>query len=761
MKTKTITSAVSSALFLFALAPRTGLAATYAPWLSQIGVSDSVLSAANWGTGQMLGVVDTGIVANNQVFAAGQVSTALSSCAAVTFNCSNGFVDDNSHGTAVASIAAANRPSPYSFGTGGYSITAGSLIGVAPNANILAEKVLNASGAGYSTDVASGVKKAADAGASVINVSITYGNTADLVSAINYAAGKGAFIVWAGGNSAQKLLNGASTRGLTAAAISRLVFAGSVSPKNALSTFSNKPGNGAFVDGANSKTSYSARWIMAPGESILAPVVTSGTDAWGSWSGTSMSAPLVSGSLMLLQSAWPILKTNGTTANLLLATATDLGAKGVDSTYGNGLVSLVTAFQPYGALSVTQANGKTTPVSSLSGSMLSSGALGSLSAVQSKLANYTSFDSYARNFSVNLSGLIKSPSSTATTNPLPVNTNSGPIVMKLVGGSELAFMQAPVANAADRLGLFGAAEAMPDKRIGYAMLTDKAGTTTALGYGFPVQFSYARALYGNDDIARLSGELGVSNLAGLAQGGGLFAYGTKLTDYTRIAFSLSGTASIPDSVAALQGPAWSGAKASNFGVGLTHNFNEQVAGGINLGALDETHGMLGSTYDTGSAVSLGESNKTYSLGLSMGVLFDRNNTLLVETGFASTKGASANGLIAGTTDIQSRSYGMTFMSKNLFETEDRLTASIKQPLRVASGQAALVTPSIDEQGIATFNREMVSLAPNGREIDYQLSYAMPLSASQSLSLQAGMRNDVLNIQGDRDSSVGMAWVMKF
>ncbi len=101
------------------------------------------------------------------------------------------------------------------------------------------------------------------------------------------------------------------------------------------------------------------------------------------------------------------------------------------------------------------------------------------------------------------------------------------------------------------------------------------------------------------------------------------------------------------------------------------------------------------------------------------------------------------------------------MSKNLFETEDRLTASIKQPLRVASGQAALVTPSIDEQGIATFNREMVSLAPNGREIDYQLSYAMPLSASQSLSLQAGMRNDVLNIQGDRDSSVGMAWVMKF
>jgi subtilisin family serine protease len=90
---------------------------------------------------------------------------------------------------------------------------------MAPNANIVAQKVLNASGSGYSTDVANGLVRAANAGASVINLSLTFGNTPELVSAINYAAGKGAFIVWAGGNSAQNLLGGASTRGLTAAAV--------------------------------------------------------------------------------------------------------------------------------------------------------------------------------------------------------------------------------------------------------------------------------------------------------------------------------------------------------------------------------------------------------------------------------------------------------------------------------------------------------------------------------------------------------------
>ena len=231
-------------------------AQTYAPWLRQIGITNSIESAANWGKGQVLGVVDTGINATHPQFAAGQVSQALSSCAAVSFRCSNGFADDNGHGTAVASIAAGNRTSQFSTITaGGYTTVAGNFIGVAPAANIIAEKVLNAAGSGYSTDVANGVKKAADAGASVINVSITYGNDAATVAAINYATAKGAFIVWAGGNSAQNLLNNLNTSGLTQVAIQHLIFAGSVNSANVASSFTNKPGSGSLVNTTGTKTS--------------------------------------------------------------------------------------------------------------------------------------------------------------------------------------------------------------------------------------------------------------------------------------------------------------------------------------------------------------------------------------------------------------------------------------------------------------------------------------------------------------------------
>src|SRR5690349_18138060 len=106
--------AVALAVASVAAVGGNAFAATYAPWLTLIGVNDSILSAANWGKNQLLGVVDTGIVPTNGAFVTGQVSSALSSCAAVSFSCSKGFIDDNGHGTAVAEIAAGNKTYAYS-----------------------------------------------------------------------------------------------------------------------------------------------------------------------------------------------------------------------------------------------------------------------------------------------------------------------------------------------------------------------------------------------------------------------------------------------------------------------------------------------------------------------------------------------------------------------------------------------------------------------------------------------------------------------
>jgi hypothetical protein len=759
-KVSLVALAVSSALASLSAGAATPTP-VLAPWLVQMGETTAILSAANWGRGQVLGVIDTGIVASNAMFAPGQVSTALSSCASVSFKCSSGVTDDNGHGTAVASIAAANRVTTGTYSYSGYTVAANSYIGVAPNANIIAEKVLNASGSGYNTDVSNGINKAVAAGVGVINLSLTYMVTPDIVAAINNAAAKGVFIVWAGGNDGKALMANANTNGLSRAAINHLIFAGALDTTAAkAASFSNTAGAGLLVDTSGGKTSYAARWISAPGVNILAPGISYGANAMAIWSGTSMSAPLISGSLILLESAWPILRTNGTAANLLLASATDLGTKGVDSIYGNGLVNLTTAFNPYGALSVTQSNGKSTPIASLSGAMITGGALGTLASVKAKLASYTALDTYQRNFTVNLSGLILAKPTAAGVNPLPSNVNSGVVVMKLNGGGELAAWQAPHVNLTDRLGVFGNTDGNPSATQIYMALTDRNGTTMAMGYGMSSQLSLSKALYGDANLSFMASELGTANLSGLAQGGYHLAYGMKVSDQTRIAIAMNWTPTTAYGANLGGDHAGASSDAANLTLGLTTDLSNAMTGGVSISQLREGHGVLGTGYDANSPMSLG-ANRSVSLGLSMGYAFDENNSVLTEAGFAVTGGSQGNGLLAGTTSIQSRTYGVSFLSKQLLSRDDQLAVSLKQPLRVVSGSVGVVMASIDEAGIAHYATEAASLVPTGREVDFKMVYDTPLNKNKSLSLQVASRKDIMNTGGSHDASVGAILSARF
>ena len=271
---------------------------------------------------------------------------------------------------------------------------------------------------------------------------------------------------------------------------------------------------------------------MAGGEGILAPYSPSGPNNYSFWTGTSMAAPLVSGSLALLVDAWPILKTNGTAENLLLATATNLGAA---KTYGAGLTNLTTAFAPVGALTVKQANGTSIAVSSLTGTMLTSGALGNLSSIQSLLSNYTAFDSYTRNFSVNLSGLVKVATPSSATNPATSTT-------------------------------------VPTKAVTKLAYTDTQGNTWAFS--------------GNTDAALYSNNLAQSfdslnsGISNLAQGGNALAIGTKLSEDNRMAISYSETENH---------------YTTNLGLGFSQRVNNDLTTAIKFNMLNEQNSLLGST----------------------------------------------------------------------------------------------------------------------------------------------------------------------
>jgi hypothetical protein len=418
-----------------------------------------------------------------------------------------------------------------------------------------------------------------------------------------------------------------------------------------------------------------------------------------------MSTPIISGALLLLENAWPILKTNGTAANLLLETATSLGKT---SLYGQGLINLTNALnQPNGVLSLKLANGSSVSLLNLTRSTVLGGALGAQPAVRAKLARYTMFDNYKRDFAVDLSGLLETKSHLRHAK------------QKLFSEKLNTGINTPTV---------------------YSMQLDPAGNATAWGYGLPVQFSYAKALYANDDWAALSSELGVSNLASLAQGNGLAVYGKNLDPSTRFAMSWSNA---------------SPANSSNINIGLAHQINKTAGLGLNYSLLSENHGLLGSAYDTDSVVNFGINNTSNHIGLSALFNFLPRSKLLFEAALSETNSAAARGLLAGTSIIQSRSLGMGIMQNALFKEQDSLVISLKQPLRIASGQVGILVPSLGPQGFAILNTEYVSLVPSGREIDYKISYDRPLGKALSLSLQAVYSKDLANIKGKNNINLGM------
>ena len=109
---------------------------------------------------------------------------------------------------------------------------------------------------------------------------------------------------------------------------------GAVDENNVITQFSN--GCGSAKD-----------WcLVAPGHDIYS------TNAGGNYElqgGTSLSEPHVTGAIAILKSAFPTMTAPEIVA-LLLSTATDLGAFGVDDVYGHGLVNLDEATRPQGVV---------------------------------------------------------------------------------------------------------------------------------------------------------------------------------------------------------------------------------------------------------------------------------------------------------------------------------------------------------------------------------------------------------------------------
>ncbi|WP_455675412.1 S8 family peptidase [Pradoshia sp.] len=216
------------------------------------------------------------------------------------------------HGTHVAGIIAGEKNN----GVGGY--------GVNPQSDIISIDVFNRDIFTSDYTVAEGILQAIKKKVKVINMSLgSYYSSPIMEAAVEKARKAGIVMVASAGNEGADFP-------LYPASYAGVISVGAVDKNKTLTEYSSY---GVSTD------------LVAPGDNIYAPTYSlEKKSTFETLSGTSMAAPMVTGTVSLLLSKYP--KLNASQVEYILKkTATDLGAKGFDAKYGYGMVNPVAALK--------------------------------------------------------------------------------------------------------------------------------------------------------------------------------------------------------------------------------------------------------------------------------------------------------------------------------------------------------------------------------------------------------------------------------
>jgi hypothetical protein len=701
------------------------------------------------GKGVVLGILDTGINLDNPEFP-GRLHPA-----SADFLDGGTLRDRDGHGTIVSSVIAGARNSSDGHG-------------VAFEATLFMGRILNS----YSPDVgrtqaqiqsdniafyngfANGTDAARLAGVRSINLSIGFGeakvsdpNTPPpprgplddafdrTIKALQRAQADGVIYVVAAGNEGAARPN-AFARILLPTNNARVpvLIVGAVDANNNIASFSNRAGSGTDAQ----------YFLVAPGVRIRARDEAGGDFLY---SGTSLAAPFVNGALGLLLQAFPNL-TGQQAVDLLLRTATDLGAPGFDDIYGNGLLNIENAFKPQGQQSL--ALGATSvglPVDAPLANL--GGAFGSGMGLRQSLASLTFLDSYGRAFSGDFSGSLRSRASSIGLHSLAAVRQDFALSTLATGGMALQFSgrQAP-AWQRDARGQTGADTRLTDVRMNLhlplsARLRLSAGSGVSadelLGTGDAsdmLLLDDARLLQA--DPARPDVSLGVTRLLANWSLSAAMTYGRK----------------------AIVSPARQSARsASSFDVRARRWLGDTDVT-LGLSFQSERGQLLGSD----SHILFGDDAGSHGLMAQLGLQRDLGPLHL-----SATSQLGRVQLNPGSAALAQGSNSVTLSAFRALVQYDvrqdaRLSFALAQPLRIESGAATLRLPT--GYDYATLQSRLsdvrTTLAPDARELDLELGFAGRIGPFEHVQLNGFHRLNPGH-QSDVPSDTGLLlrWQTRF
>lgn len=704
------------------------------------------------GRGATLAIVDTGIDLDSPEFA-GRIHPASTDVAG-----SRTAEQEDDHGTNVALVAAA-------------AFNGSGVVGIAFESSILALRA-DTPGSCASEDpadpslgctfsdtaIAAGIDRAVASGAAVVNLSLGGDSPgAVLRSAIQRAAAAGLVIIVAAGNNGESTDAGDDptqpdpfAAGVLAAGGSNVIIVGSVDVNGVISDFSNKAGTRA------------ASYLTARGERICC-VYQDGelfitTEPNGDrfvtlFSGTSFSAPQVTGAVALLKQAFPNL-TATQIVQILLDSARDAGAAGIDPIYGRGILDIARAFAPQGTTSLAGGT-STLPLGDDTG--IASAAMGD--ATQGAALEAVILDGYARAYGYDVGSRLRGASLA------PKLSHAVESHGRRVAGSTEAVALAFTIGAGGEAGWERQLRLTHEDAQAARVLAARA----ALKLSVDTQVGFAFRERGDALVAQLQGhERPAFLIAGGARGDNGFFAGSDVSLAMRRQMGPWGLTLSADS-----GDAWLGAfrraedvlsrtrerrAMRTFGLAADRRFGN-LETTVGLSWLTEERTVLGAHFH--DAFGAGGAD-TLFLDAGAGWRFAPGWRLGGEFRQGWTR-ADRQGLVAAGSDFVSRGWSLDVTKQGVFGPFDFLGLRVSQPLRVESGGLALRLPVDYDYATlqTTYGVRTLALAPQGREIDGEITWRGQLWGGEAAA-SLFYRTDPGHIAGMPDDKGGVIrWSKRF
>ncbi|MEE4206270.1 MAG: S8 family peptidase, partial [Erythrobacter sp.] len=678
------------------------------------------------GTGEIIAVVDSGIDPDSPEFA-GRIHPASRDVAG-----NRGIEAEDDHGTNVSLVAAAARNGQGVLGIAyGAEILAiradrpGSCAGDTPSDTTLSCRFLD-------SDIARGVDLAVATGASVVNLSLGgSGITSGLFEAVRRASDAGLVIVVAAGNAGDgsdpaidPFQPDPFAQALRDAGGANVIIVGSVDDSGTISGFSNRAGD--FASSFLTARGERVCCVYQDGEVFVETI--DGSQFVTLFSGTSFAAPQVAGAVALLAQAFPNL-TGEEIAEILLTTARDAGAGGVDAIYGRGILDIAAAFAPQGGTSLAG-----------TGMMLAAGediALGSAAmgdALGALALNTVVLDRYERAYRRSLAGGARAAAQVRRL----AGAVERPGFTRAAGGEALA-LSVTLGETDRAAGLLWSRELRltPDEPEAQRVLA--ARVSTRLAPDFKLGFALGQGARGLAQELQGTGSTAgpVFAIAPEAGGDEGFTGSSDLAFAARRTFGEWGVTLLAE-----RGRAWLAGhrRAQEVVFGLAENrattrlalAGDRSLGGLDarlgLGVLAEEETVLGGHFHRAFGITGADSLfADAALAKRLGHGWSLGGT--VRAGITRPR---AGALLGEGSQLLTQGWSLDLAKAGAFWDADRIGLRLAQPLRVEGGAMHFDLPVAWDYASesAVIGRQSVSLAPDGREVMGELAWSTPFAIGQ-------------------------------